>query len=150
MKPSRLELEDYFVTALNLTANRAYDGQKERDACAKDLLVEPFVRPDEKDGRHWQVTLKVTYRPGPAVNAPYHFALEIVGLFRVAAEVADDKVEWLVQTNATSVLYSTAREILRSAMANGPNPPLLLPTGSFYEPRKEEASAKQAEPADKQ
>jgi preprotein translocase subunit SecB len=136
MKPSQLELQNYFITALSLTANRNYDGQKQRAPCVSDLQVEPFPRPDEKDARHWQVTVKITYRPGPDVNAPYHFAVEIVGLFQVVAQVEADKVEWLVETNATSVLYSTAREILRSAMNTGPYPPLLLPTGSFYEPKK--------------
>lgn len=136
MKLSPLELEHYFVTTLSLTANRNFDGQKPRAACICDLLVEPFLQVDEKDTRHWQVTLKLTYRPGPDVNAPYHFAVEIVGLFRVTAEYGADKVQWLVETNATSILYGTAREMLRSMMTTGPYPPLLLPTGSFYEPKK--------------
>jgi preprotein translocase subunit SecB len=135
MKPSQLELQNYFITTLNLTANRSYDGQKPRAACISDLLVEPFFKFDEKDARHWQVTLKVTYRPGPDVNAPYHFAVEIVGLFQVNTDYPSDKVSWLVETNASSVLYSTAREMLRSVMASGPYPPLLLPAGSFYEPK---------------
>jgi preprotein translocase subunit SecB len=135
MKLSRLELQNYFVTALSLTANQNLDSQKERAACGSHLQVEPTLRADERDNRHWQVTLKATYRPGPDVNATYHFAIEIVGLFQVAQEVAEEKIQWLVETNATSVLYSTAREILRSAMAAGPYPPLLLPAASFYEPK---------------
>lgn len=136
MNLSRLELQNYFVTTLSLTANRNFAGDKPRAACISDLLVEPFLQVDEKDARHWQVTLKITYRPGPDVNAPYHFAVEIVGLFQVAADYPADKVSWLVETNATSVLYGTAREMLRSVMTTGPYPPLLLPTGSFYEPKK--------------
>ena len=61
--------------------------------------------------------------------------MEIVGLFQVAADYPADKVPWMVETNATSVLYGTAREMLRSVMTTGPYPPLLLPTGSFYEPK---------------
>ena len=136
MNLSRLELQNYFVTSLSLTANRNFDGHKPRAACISDLLVEPFLQVDKKDARHWQVTLKITYRPGPDVNAPYHFAVEIVGLFHVAADYPPDKVSWMVETNATSVLYGTAREMLRSVMTTGPYPPLLLPTGSFYEPKK--------------
>lgn len=135
MKLSPLELQNYFVTALSLTANRNFDGQKSPAACISHLLVEPFLKADENDPRHWQVTLKVTYRPGPDVNAPYHFSVEIVGLFNVSAEYGADKIQWLVETNATSVLFGTVREILRSVMTTGPYPPLLLPTGSFYEPR---------------
>jgi preprotein translocase subunit SecB len=136
MNLSQLELQNYFVTTLSLTANRNFDGQKPRAACISHLLVEPFLQADEKDTRHWQVTVKITYRPGPDVNAPYHFAVEIVGLFCVAAEYPADKVQWLVEINGPSVLYGTAREMLRSLMTTGPYPPLLLPTGSFYEPKK--------------
>lgn len=148
MKPSRLELQNYFVTALSLTANRSFDGRKPLAACASDLRVEPFVLADESDARHWQVTLKIAYRPGPDVNAPYHFAVEIAGLFQVTLQVPDENVKWLVETNATSVLYSSAREILRSVMSNGPYPPLLLPTLSFYEPRTTQAEATDAASAE--
>ena len=136
MNLSRLELQNYFVTALSLTANRNFDGHKPRAACFSDLLVEPFFKVDDKDARHWQVTLKITYRPGPDVNAPYHFAIEIVGLFQVAVDYSADKVQWVVETNATSVLFGTAREMLRSTMTTGPYPPMILPTGSFYEPKR--------------
>lgn len=149
MNPSRLELQNYFVTTLSLTANQNFDGRKETATCASHLQVEASLRADENDARHWQVTLKVTYRPGPDVNAPYHFTVEIVGLFQVTTEVSADKVQWLVETNATSILYGTAREILRSAMSNGPYPPLLLPAGSFYEPRKEQTPSAETKPADK-
>jgi len=135
MNLSRLELQNYFVTTLSLTANRNFDGQKARADCFSHLHVEPFLQGEEKDPRQWQVTLKITYRPGPDINAPYHFAVEIVGLFHVVAEQPADKVQWLVETNGPSVLYGTAREMLRSVMATGPYPPLLLPSGSFYEPK---------------
>lgn len=134
------------MTALSLTANRNFDGKKERAACIKDLLVEPFFQQDSNDKLHWQVTLKVTYRPGPDINAPYHFASEIVGLFQVSTEQAKEKVQWLVETNASSLLYSTARELLRNAMSSGPYPPMLLPTGSFYEPKKDQPEAVPVQP----
>jgi preprotein translocase subunit SecB len=139
VKPSLLELQNYFVTALSITANRNYDGQKQKALCSSDLQVEPFLQTDGKDARHWQATLKITYRPGPDVNAPYHFSIEIVGLFQVANQVTEDKAKWFVETNGTAVLYSTAREFLRSVMSSGPYPPLLVPTGTFYEPEKKEA-----------
>ena len=95
--------------------------------------MEPILGPDEKDSRRWQVTLKVTYRPGPDVNTPYHFAIEIVGLFLVSNQVAEEKVKWWIETNATAVLYSALREIVRALTSRGPYPALLLPTGTFYE-----------------
>jgi preprotein translocase subunit SecB len=147
MKPSLLELQNYFVTALSITANRNYDGQRQKAPCSSDLKVEPFLQMEGKDIRHWQATLKITYRPGPDVNAPYHFSIEIVGLFQVVNQVAEDKAKWFVETNGTAVLYSTAREILRSVMSSGPYPPLLVPTGTFYEPEKSEVSPTSEKPA---
>ena len=135
MKLARVELQHYCVTALSLTANRSYDAQKSIDARLADLKVEPQLMADGKDSRHWQVTMKITYRPGPDANVPYHFSLEVVGKFQVAQAVKTEKAQWLVETNATAVLYSTAREFLRSVMANGPYKPMLLPTVSFYEPQ---------------
>jgi preprotein translocase subunit SecB len=147
VKPSLLELKNYFVTALSITANRNYDGQKQKAPCSSDLQVEPLFQVDGKDIRQWQATLKIIYRPGPDVNAPYHFSIEIVGLFQVANHVAEDKAKWFVETNGTAVLYSTAREILRSVMSSGPYPPLLIPTGTFYEPEKKEATPQAEQPA---
>lgn len=150
MKPSLLELQNYFVTSLSLTANRNYDGQKQKAACGNDLLVEPSLQLDGKDIRHWQATMKIAYRPGPDVNAPYHFSIELVGLFQVADRVEEDRAKWFVETNGTAVLYSTAREILRSIMTRGPYPPLLIPTGTFYEPKEGNvavAAEKPAQPA---
>lgn len=148
MKPSLLELQNYFVTALSITANRNYDGQKKNAPCSSDLSVEPSLQQTGgKGARHWQATLKITYRPGPDVNAPYHFSMEIVGLFQVANQIAEDKAKWFVETNGTAVLYSTAREILRSVMSGGRYPPLLIPTGTFYEPKKDEVPVSPEKPA---
>jgi len=89
---------------------------------------------DKKDAREWQVTLRLQQSAGADTNSPYSFAIELVGFFGVAPTYAVEKAEWMVRTNATAVLYSTAREVLRAAMAQGPFCPLLLPTVSFYTP----------------
>ncbi|MEA1929019.1 MAG: protein-export chaperone SecB, partial [Candidatus Auribacterota bacterium] len=47
----------------------------------------------------------------------------------------DENIESLVRINCPAVLYSTAREILRSVMAQGPFPALILPTGTFNKPK---------------
>lgn len=143
MKPSQLDLQDYFVTALSLTANRSYDWEKGAKPCVSDLQVETILGPDEKDSHHWQLTLKVNYRPGPDVNTPYYFSVEIVGLFQVSTQVTEDKVKWWIETNATAVLYSALREIVRAVTSRGPYPALLLPTGTFYEGKQEKPKVQQ-------
>lgn len=142
MKPSLLDLQDYFVASLSLTANRSYDRAKGVKPCVGDLQVEPILAPDAKDSRHWQLTLKVNYRPGPDINTPYHFSVEIVGLFQLSPQVAEEKTKWWIETNATAVLYSALREVVRAVTSRGPYPALLLPTATFYE----KTSAKSPDP----
>ena len=134
MQPSALRLEYYFVAELNVTANREHNPKKPMTLTDKNLVVTPGFLPDQKGPRRWQVTLRIQQQAGPAANAPYYFTIELVGFFAVAASYPKEKAEWIVRTNATSVLFSTAREVLRNAMAQGPFCPLLLPTVSFYTP----------------
>jgi len=146
MKPAALQLSYYFVTELSVTANRQHDAGKPVTLTDENLVVkQDFLR--EKNGpRRWQVTLRIQQQGGPSTNPPYFFTIELVGFFSVAANYPEEKAESMVRTNATSVLYSTAREVLRGAMSQGPFCPLLLPTVSFYTPETkkmlDEANAK--------
>lgn len=141
MNNSPLQLKRYFVTELSLTANKEFDPKQEVKLGAESLFVEPSLLPDPSNARQWQVTLRIRQQTGKEANAPYFCALEIVGFFGLQADYPEDKIQWIIQTNATSVLYSAAREILRSAMAQGPHPPILLPTVSFYGPNPKAAPA---------
>ncbi|NLL84429.1 MAG: hypothetical protein GX230_09360 [Lentisphaerae bacterium] len=134
MKRSPLQLENYFITALNVTANRDYNPQQGGELKDEGLEIEPYFTPKADSPRSWQVILHIQLQSASGRNVPYYFMVEIVGFFTVSESYPDDKIEWLVRTNATSVLYSTAREILRNTMAQGPFSPLLLPTASFYLP----------------
>jgi preprotein translocase subunit SecB len=134
MKASPLQLNSYFVTELNVTANRQHEPEKPVTLSDENLVVKPDFMVHKDDLRRWQVTLRIQQQGGPATNPPYFFTIELVGLFSVWKSYPDDKVEWMVRTNASSVLYSTAREVLRGAMSQGPFCPLLLPTVSFYTP----------------
>lgn len=134
MKTATLQLRFYFVTELNVSANREHAPDKPISLTDEDILIKTDFKSKPNDGRRWEVTLRIQQQAGPATNPPYYFTIELVGAFDVDAAYPANKVEWMVRTNATSVLYSTAREILRNAMAQGPFCPLLLPTVSFYTP----------------
>lgn len=148
MKTATLQLRFYFVTELNVSANREHAPGKPISLTDDDIFLKTDFKPTSTDGRRWEVTLRIQQQAGPATNPPYYFTIELVGAFDVDAAYPANKVEWMVRTNATSVLYSTAREILRNAMAQGPFCPLLLPTVSFYTPDTnrmlEEAKAESA------
>lgn len=132
MKSSPLQLRLYFVTELHVTANLKHDPEQPLALSADDILVTPDFLVAKDDPRQWQVTLRIQQQAGPSANPPYYFTVELVGAFDVAPNYPDEKVEWMVRTNASSMLYSTAREVLRGAMSQGPFCPLLLPTVSFY------------------
>ena len=131
-KTSKLLLDNYFLAELFVRANENFDSKEPMNLSAKDLTVESIAVKIAEDVRHWQVTLKVFHQLKNKVNAPYSFRVEAVGFFSVVDTYPEDRAEWLVKTNASSVLYSVAREALRSAMATGPWKPVLLPTVSFY------------------
>lgn len=134
MRPvaSKLSLDNYFLAELAVQANEAFNPGAPMNLSAGDLTVESFAARIAADVRHWQVTLRVFHQLKDGVNAPYSFRAEAVGFFSVAESYPADRAEWLVRTNASSVLYSAVREALRGAMATGPWKPVLLPTVSFY------------------
>ena len=135
MKPSPLQLRRYFVSEINVSVNKDFDPEKEVRLEFEDLIVTPTSLSEKASKRLWEVSLRIQFQPGPEANVPYYFMVEIFSLFDVHKSVPDERIEPLVKTNCPAVLYSTAREILRSVMAQGPFPALILPTGTFYEPK---------------
>lgn len=134
MRPqkSKLLLENYFTTELNCKANTSFDFKKGSSLSLDDLTVESNILGGKTKEDGWQVTLKVFHQSTEKSNSPYSFLIEIVGFFKVDPSYSASKADWLVKTNASSVLYSVARESLRQVMRDGPWMPVLLPTVSFY------------------
>ncbi len=106
----------------------------------EDLEATPSFLPEGDNTRHWQVTLRVKHQPArKGANTPYYFTVEMVGTFTVGNEYPPEKIEWLVKTNATSVLFSAAREIVRAITGQGPYGAMILPTVSFYDLKSQDA-----------
>ncbi|MGD0651997.1 MAG: protein-export chaperone SecB [Verrucomicrobiia bacterium] len=142
MKSSPLQLKNYFVTSLTFTANKGFDLNKPINVQFEDLQVAPSFLMQGDNSRHWEVTLLVKHQPARQdANTPYYFTIEMVGFFGVANEYPAEKTEWLVKTNATSVLFSTVREIVRAITAQGPYGAIMLPTASFYDSKPQDAPA---------
>ena len=134
MKPniSQLLVKRYFVTDLLVQANKSFDESAPMNLGFEALQIESSVVAPEREGAEWEVALRLFYQGSTKVNSPYFFRIEVVGFFNVADSYPKQNAEWLIRTNAPSVLYSTARETLRAAMASGPFRALLLPAVSFY------------------
>ena len=129
---SQLLVKRYFVTDLLVKANKSFDESAPMNLTFEALQIESNVfAPQDKNG-DWEVSLRLFYQGSEKVNSPYLFRVEVVGFFNVADSYPKQNAEWLVRTNAPTVLYSTARETLRAAMASGPFKALLLPAVSFY------------------
>jgi preprotein translocase subunit SecB len=136
--PAPLKCHGYFLTGLMLIANPEYDKKKPTLLKFEDLKVDSSADalPEEQGKKLWRVALQIQQNVGAEKNAPYNFSAALVGTFEVHPKFPADKVKQLAAVNGGSILYSTARQILREAMHNGPFPALDLPTVRFIEPEQ--------------
>jgi preprotein translocase subunit SecB len=130
MKLSPLQLENYFVIESHVTASRDYNASVPSDVQATQIVVDRDIKPTDVKNQ-WEVSLRVQFTPGPGVNTPYFFTLELVGIFRVDDGYFPDRVDRLVNTNGPTILFGIAREVIRNLTGHGPHAPMLLPTASF-------------------
>lgn len=138
MKLSPLQLEYYFVAESHVTTSKEFKPGEALQIAAEDIVVQRDVKPTDEE-RQWGVTLRVQFTPGPEVNTPYVFTVELFGFLRVHPKYPAEKMEQLVQTNGPALLYGIAREVVRDLTARGPFSPMILPTASFVPDPKEVA-----------
>lgn len=133
--PALLKCHDYFVTGLMVAANPEYDRKKPIDLRFEDLQIDsvPKQLPKKLDGRLWRVVLQMQQNVGPAKNTPYNFSITMVGHFEIHPKCPADQIHPFVTINGSSILYSSARQILNEAMRNGPFPAVELPTVCFHD-----------------
>jgi preprotein translocase subunit SecB len=152
MKPAPIQLTDYFLTELHLSANPKFDSKQEVPIQFKDFQVVFEATSNSDDKRNWQLSLKLQHQPPAEANVPYRFSAEMVGFFIVHPTYPAHLVERLVKTNGASMLFGALREIIREATARGPYAAVVLPSTSFYEPQDKSGpapkpAAQQPEPA---
>ncbi len=142
MRPSSIELERYFVTDLNVSANLTFDENKPTGLTIDDLATEPECFSEKADPRHWMIRLRVKNTENKERNTPYFFSIEVAGFFKVNENVPSERVGDFARINGASILYGTAREVLRNAMSLGPHAPILLPAVCFLDATPETAQPK--------
>ena len=142
MKPAPISLSEYFVTDLNLTANRSYVEARGIEVKTDDFSADVSLTKVEGADRKWQIVLQVKHQAAPETNFPYAFRATVVGVFTVANRVESTEEERTVKIQGASVLYGVTREIVRALTGRGPHRPVLIPTVSFYE-----MSSKATQPA---
>jgi preprotein translocase subunit SecB len=148
MKPALIQLLDYFLTDLHVSANAKFNPKEKVPLRFEDFEtgVEFAHAKDRK--RQGKIILSLRYQPAAEANVPYRFAAEIVGELVVLDAATDELAERLFNTNGPSMLYGVLREIIRDATARGPYTGVILPSTSFYkpEPKKEVEAMKEPEP----
>jgi preprotein translocase subunit SecB len=146
MKPSPIQLLDYFLTDLHVSANPKFDPKQEVPLRFEDFEVATDTTQSAEKKREWQVFLSLKHQAPAEANVPYRFGAEILGEFLVLDGYPEDRIERLVKTNGASMLYGILREVIRDATARGPHSGVVLPSTSFYEPQdKSPAATKPAE-----
>jgi preprotein translocase subunit SecB len=146
MKPAPIQLTEYFLTELHLSANPKFDLKQEALLCFKDFQVAMEAAHKPEDKRDWQLTLKLQLQPPAEANVPYRISAEMIASFTVHPKYPEDRVERLVKTNGPSMLLGAMREIIRDATSSGPYPAVMIPSASFYEPEKKNESPPKTPP----
>jgi len=124
-----LQLEKYYYPNIVIKADPDYKLGKKPKSATK-LNVENQIRQVSVEKRTWEVILKLKGTPEKD-PIPYHFDLEVIGIFTVAPEFPEKEMEKLVQIAGASMLYSATREFVLMVTSRGPFPPITLPTISF-------------------
>jgi preprotein translocase subunit SecB len=147
--PALLKCHHYFVTDLMVAANPEYNDKQPVDLKFSDLQIDSTIKqlPKKLDGRLWRVILQIQQNVGPDKNSPYNFSITMLGHYEVSPSLSADRVHAFVTINGSSILYSTARQILKGAMHNGPYPTLELPTVCFHDSEPPSPAKGVAEPA---
>ena len=131
---SPIQLDHYIVPRFGFHTNPNFDPGSVDELPLDNFEVEHDVRrnPDQPD--KWSVDLRIRQNlPEDDTCFPYAFSLHLLGLFTVLAEDWDDEqVEKVIGTNAPSMLFGVARELVRNFTSAGPHAPLLLPSISFH------------------
>ncbi len=83
-----------------------------------------------------EVVVHLNLLPDNRVPQDCHYKIEVsvVGAFTIDAEWPAEKRRLLLETNAPSLLFGAAREMIANLTARGPWPMVTLPTISFLNP----------------
>lgn len=145
-RPSPISCNSYFVSELKLSANNRYDPEQPSNLTLDDLEVENAIAPMGEDNA-WLIVVSVEQKGAAAKNAPYDFAITVMGYFDIVEGVTQQRADQLLLINGSGILYGAAREILRDVTSKGPYQQLLLPTISFFPLPKKKGVSEVAETA---
>jgi len=145
---SPLRLDRYFLKELHYELNAGFD--RDMQSADEDTLPSVTVgvtsaEQDPDNRLKWRFELKLELAEDPEGNFPYKIGATMVGYFTVSEDYAAERADEMARANGPALLYSGARELVRSVTGRGPYPPLLLPSITFVQSKVEEAKPVQQE-----
>ena len=139
---SPLRLDRYFLKELHFTLNEGFDRGKKSSAIGAtppDMKLSVVsAEQNPTNPLQWRFELKIILPPDPEGAFPYTFSTVIVGYFTVSDKFPAARAEEMARANGPALLYSGARELVRSVTGRGPYPPVVLPSVTFIQPKTEE------------
>lgn len=142
MNVAPLQLRQYFVTEIRITARRQFKAKEGWAYNVQNLGSDIKCHKHDKETGKWRVALRLRYNSRPDENVPYDFSIAIVGLFEVLEKWPTAKAKSLVCINAPAMLYSAAREIIAMISGRGPWGTMLLPSMNFMPVPKRNGAAR--------
>ena len=136
MKPSILQLEEYFFTETKISLSRFFKPDKEIQISAEQIdcqIKSGYIK--EKDFYFIELVFKLDAVKHRKINIPYNISLSIAGKVSVSPDYKEDK-ERIAVINGASLLYSAVREHLLYLTSRYPFGSIIIPTVNFNGLRK--------------
>ncbi len=133
-----LQLRDYWLESIHVGTNPHFDPNREAELEVDSMEVKSDVKLLNSDnkaeaGTVWAVSLEIRQSIPEGKNIPYEFSLEMCGIVAAHPSLTDEKLERAVQVNGPSMLFGSAREILRAATGLGRYAPVIIPSTNFFQ-----------------
>jgi preprotein translocase subunit SecB len=133
-----LQLVDYWMESIELRANPIYQADKPADLDADLIELETDVKEHklenpETHGTRWVVTLSIGQKIPEGKNVPYEFAIKLTGIVLAHPSMKGDQLKHSIEVNGPSMLFGSAREIIRAATSRGPFASLIIPSTNFFQ-----------------
>ena len=133
MRAAKLQLEHYSVLELffKLQFEEGFDLDERPILKPSDLLVEVGSGINDDDSEENLCQVKIRLKNERLEMYPYDFRVNLMGSFRIASSVSDKTKQVLLKTNAPSMLFTAARELLLLTSGRSNSWPIMLPTVAF-------------------
>jgi|688.fasta_scaffold37775_6 preprotein translocase subunit SecB len=135
MELAPLQLTDYFVTSFRVEAAPGFDPSRETDLDIESLRIEKTcLQVGEEKDHTFSLVMSISQDLVPGKNLPYSYEIQLVGTISAHPDFPKDMLRRAVEVNGPSMLFGSAREILRAATGRGPYGQLLIPSTTFFKP----------------